>query len=40
MAIQDEMRDIEQYDAGDVKEKFVPAMLALYKLKLRYERQR
>lgn len=38
MAIQDEMRDIEQYDAGDVKEKFVPAMLALYRLKLRYEK--
>ncbi|MDD4878521.1 MAG: hypothetical protein PHO02_05800 [Candidatus Nanoarchaeia archaeon] len=37
LSIQRRMKDIEQYDASDVKEKFVPAMLALHKLKLRYD---
>lgn len=36
-SIQRRMKDIEQYDASDVREKFVPAMLALHKLKLRYD---
>lgn len=36
LSIQRQMKDIEQYDAGEVKEKFVPAMMALHRLKLRY----
>ncbi|MFH1065022.1 MAG: hypothetical protein V1734_00770 [Nanoarchaeota archaeon] len=37
LSIQRQMADIEQYDAGEVREKFVPAMMALHRLRLRYD---